>query len=60
MRVVAVLGALPTKVVQLRALDAQAMDQVSGDISEDLTAIGKELATSEQVIRESRSGLVTE
>ncbi len=52
MRVVAVLGALPTKVVQLRALDAQAMDQLSGDISHDLSEIGDELKVSEQVIRE--------
>jgi hypothetical protein len=60
MRVVAVLGSLPTKVVHMRALDAQAMDQLSGDISDDLAAIGKELETSERVIRQSRPGLVTE
>ncbi len=52
MRVVAVLGALPTKVVRLRALDAQAMDQLSGDISDDLAAVGKELETSEQIIKQ--------
>jgi hypothetical protein len=52
MRVVAVLGALPTKIVHMRALDAQAMDQISGDISDDLAAIGKELETSEQVIKQ--------
>src|ERR1043165_2551333 len=50
MRVVAVLGALPTKIVRLRALDAQAMEQLSGDITHDLTAMGEELKTSEQVI----------
>jgi hypothetical protein len=52
MRVVAILGSLPTKVVQLRALDAQAMDQASGDIQHDLDAIGKELEISEQVVRQ--------
>jgi hypothetical protein len=52
MRVVAVLGALPTKIVRLRALDAQAMEQLSGDITHDLTAMGEELKTSEQVIRQ--------
>jgi hypothetical protein len=52
MRVVAVLGSLPTKVVQLRALDAQATAQLSGDISHDLSEIGEELKVSEQVIRE--------
>ncbi len=57
MRLVAVLGALPTKVVQLRALDAQAIDQISGDINHDIEIIGDELKTSEQVIRQQ---LVTE
>jgi hypothetical protein len=52
MRVVAVLGALPTKVVQLRALDAQAMDELSVDISRDLDVVGNELKVSEQVIRQ--------
>jgi hypothetical protein len=52
MRVVAVLGALPTKVVHMRALDAQAMDQLSGDMSDDLAAVGKELETSERVIKQ--------
>jgi len=52
MRVVAVLGSLPTKVVQLRALDAQAMDRLSGDMREDLDTIGKELEVSEQVVRQ--------
>jgi hypothetical protein len=61
MRVVAVMGALPTKIVHMRALDAQALDQLSGDIGEDLSAIGAELKTTEQVIRESRQAqLATE
>jgi hypothetical protein len=52
MRVVAVLGSLPTKIVQLRTLDAVAMDQLSGDITHDIDAIGEELKTSERVIKE--------
>jgi hypothetical protein len=52
MRIVAVLGSLPTKVVHMRALDAQALDQLSGDISHDLSAIGEELKVSEQVIKQ--------
>ena len=52
MRVVALLGSLPTKVVQLRALDAQTMDQLSGDMRQDLDTIGKELEVSEQVVRQ--------
>jgi hypothetical protein len=53
MRVVAVFGSLPTKIMQLRALDAQAMDQMSGDIRHDLDVIGKELETSEKVVRQA-------
>jgi len=52
MRVVAVLGALPTKVAHMRALDAQAIDQLSGDIRHDLDVVGTELQTSEKVIKE--------
>jgi hypothetical protein len=52
MRVVAIFGSLPTKLVQLRALDAQAMDQLSGDMQQDLDTIGKELEVQEKVVRE--------
>lgn len=52
MRVVAVLGSLPTKIIRLRALDAQAMDQLTGDMRQDLDAVGEELKTSEKIIRE--------
>jgi hypothetical protein len=52
MRVVAIFGSLPTKLVQLRALDAQAMDRLSGDMQQDLDTIGKELEVQEKVVRE--------
>jgi hypothetical protein len=52
MRVIAVLGALPTKIVHMRALDAQAMDRLSGDMSRDLEVVGKELQVSEQIIKQ--------
>lgn len=52
MRLVAVLGALPTKVAHMRALDAQAMDQISGDMRHDLDMVGNEIKTSERVIKE--------
>jgi hypothetical protein len=52
MRVVAVLGALPTKIVHMRALDAQVIDQFSTDMKEDLESIGEELKTSEQMIKQ--------
>jgi hypothetical protein len=50
-RVVAVFGALPTKVVHMRALDAQALDRLSGDMNEELEAVGSELQTSEKVMK---------
>ncbi len=52
MRVVALMCSLPTKIVRLRALDAQAMEQLSGDITHDLQSIGEELQTSERVLQE--------
>jgi len=51
MRVCAVYGALPTKVVQLRALDAQQLDQLSGDMNEELTAVRDELQISEKIMK---------
>lgn len=51
MRVCAIYGALPTKVVQLRALDAQQLDQLSGDMNEELTAVRDELQTSEKIMK---------
>jgi len=50
-RLVAVYGALPTKLVHMRALDAAAMDQLSGDMNQELEAVGEELKTSEKVIK---------
>jgi hypothetical protein len=48
---VAVLGGLPTKVVHMRTLDGQAVDQMSGDMNEELEAVGRELKTSEEVMK---------
>jgi hypothetical protein len=50
-RLVAVLSGLPTKVVHMRALDAQAMDQLSGDMNAELEAVAGELKTSEEVMK---------
>ncbi|HUJ56988.1 MAG TPA: hypothetical protein VLX92_00690 [Kofleriaceae bacterium] len=55
-RVVAVLCALPTKVVHMRALDAQAMDKISGDMNDELAAIGSELKTSEELVKHLGDG----
>jgi hypothetical protein len=51
LRLVAVYGALPTKLVHMRALDAQAVDRLSGDMNEELEAVSTELKTSEKVIK---------
>ncbi|HEY5945513.1 MAG TPA: hypothetical protein VIV40_08475 [Kofleriaceae bacterium] len=51
LRLVAVFGALPTKLVYMRALDAQAVDRLSGDMNEELEAVSSELKTSEKVIK---------
>jgi hypothetical protein len=48
---VALLGALPTKIVHMRALDAQALDKISGDLNSELEALGRELKTSEEVMK---------
>src|SRR5262249_40623840 len=50
-KLVAVLGGLPTKVVHMRALDAAAMDQLSGDMNAELEAVAGELKTSEEVMK---------
>lgn len=51
LRVVAVLGGLPTKVVHMRALDSDAADKFSGDVNAELEAISSELETSEEVMK---------
>ncbi|HEY0255697.1 MAG TPA: hypothetical protein VGC41_29410 [Kofleriaceae bacterium] len=51
MHLVAVLGGLPTKVVHMRALDSDAADKFSGDLSSELEAIADELKTSEEVMK---------
>jgi hypothetical protein len=52
MRVAALLCGLPSKIVHMRALDAQAMDRISGDMTEELAAVGRELKLSEAVMKQ--------
>ncbi len=52
MRVVAVFCGLPSKIVHMRTLDAQAMDQISGDMKEELDTVGNELRLSEEVMKQ--------
>jgi len=50
-KLVAVLAGLPTKVVHMRALDAAAMDQASGDLHAELEAVAGELKISEEIMK---------
>ena len=50
-RFVAVLAGVPTKIVHMRALDAQALDQVSGGLNAEIEAIADEFKTSEEIMK---------
>lgn len=50
-RLVAVLAGVPTKIVHMRALDAQALDQMSGGLNAEIESIADELKTSEEIIK---------
>jgi len=50
-RVVAVVGGLPSKVVHMRTLDAQAMDNVSGDMNAELERLTSEMRTFEETLK---------
>jgi hypothetical protein len=50
-RVVAVVGGLPSKVVHMRTLDAQAMDNVSGDMNAELERLSGEMRTFEETLK---------
>jgi hypothetical protein len=51
MRLVAMMSGLPTKVVQMRALDAETMDELSGNVADELEAMGNEIKTSEEIMK---------
>ena len=50
-RLVAVLSGVPTKIVHMRALDAQALDQMSGGLNAELASVSDELKTSEEIMK---------
>jgi hypothetical protein len=50
-RIVAVVAGLPSKVVHMRTLDAQAMDDVSGDMNAELEHLSGELRTFEETLK---------
>lgn len=45
------LEALPAKIVRMRALDAQATDQMSGDVKEELDRMNSEIRTFEETLQ---------
>ena len=51
LRFIAVLAGVPTKIVHMRALDAQALDQVSGGLNAEIEAIAGELKMSEEIMK---------
>lgn len=51
LRVVAVLDGLPSRIVRLRLLDAQARDDLSCELDEELDRLGGEILTAEQTLK---------
>jgi hypothetical protein len=50
-RIGAALEGLPAKVVRLRALDAQAMDALSGNVNEELDSFNLEIKSFEETLQ---------
>jgi hypothetical protein len=50
-RIGATLEGLPAKIVRLRALDAQAMDSLSGNVNEELDSFNLEIKSFEETLR---------
>jgi hypothetical protein len=48
--IAATLAGLPAKIVRMRALDAAAMDEISGSVKEDLDRMNGELTTLEETL----------
>jgi hypothetical protein len=51
LRLVAVLSGVPTKIVHMRALDAQVLDQMTGGLHAEIEAVVGELKLSEEVMK---------
>lgn len=49
--IAATLDGLPAKIVRMRALDAQAMDQLTGDVKEELDRMNGEIRTFEETLK---------
>lgn len=49
--IAATLDGLPAKIVRMRALDAHAMDRLTGDVKEELDRMNSEIRTFEETLR---------
>lgn len=49
--IAATLEGLPAKIVRMRALDAQAMDQLTGDVKDELDRMNGEIRTFEETLK---------
>jgi hypothetical protein len=52
--IVATYEGLPSRVVHMRALDAQAMDVLSGDVNQELDRINREIGAFEETLKDYR------
>ncbi len=48
--IAATMEALPGKIVRMRALDAQAMDQLTGDVKDELDRMNVEIQSFEETL----------
>jgi hypothetical protein len=52
--IIAMYEGLPSRVVHMRALDAQAVDVVSGDVNQELDRINREIGAFEETLKDVR------
>jgi len=45
------LESLPAKIIRMRALDADAMDKLTGDVNEELAGLNGEIKTFEETLK---------
>lgn len=55
-RIIAGLEALPPRIVRMRALDGQALDEVGGDVSRDLDRMNGEIRLFEETLKQVAAG----
>jgi hypothetical protein len=53
-QIIAMYEGLPSRIVHMRALDAQAVDVVSGDVNQELDRINREIGAFEETLKDVR------